>query len=254
MKKYLITEDQMTRIMLKESTNIKKGLALKVQDENGEFYKSIIKEFKSEDDFNNWKDNLKSNVTLIGDMDIDDDVSETINESTYDKMPKEKKDIGFYMLFKTLKGRYPFIIDIIPKLESLKKYGTLLSFDIVFDLYKFYKFTNTHYHSDYQHKDHLLDLLNDKNHYLFTYTDSVFNDEINKLDYDLRDFMDRYYKTINPNMRYSKFDLWVEEDFRESDNFEFYLKWAEDKDSPTLGISKWIPVVDLDKIKELNIN
>lgn len=254
MKKYLITEDQMTRIMLKESTNIKKGLALKVQDENGEFYKSIIKEFKSEDDFNNWKDNLKSNVTLIGDMDIDDDVSETINESTYDKIPKEKKDIGFYMLFKTLKGRYPFIIDIIPKLESLKKYGTLLSFDIVFDLYKFYKFTNTHYHSDYQHKDHLLDLLNDKNHYLFTYTDSVFNDEINKLDYDLRDFMDRYYKTINPNMRYSKFDLWDEEDFRESSNFEFYLKWAEDKDSPTLGISKWIPVVDLDKIKELNIN
>jgi hypothetical protein len=254
MKKYLITEDQMTRIMLKESTNIKKGLALKVQDENGEFYKSIIKEFKSEDDFNNWKDNLKSNVTLIGDMDIDDDVSETINESTYDKIPKEKKDIGFYMLFKTLKGRYPFIIDIIPKLESLKKYGTLLSFDIVFDLYKFYKFTNTHYHSDYQHKDHLLDLLNDKNHYLFTYTDSVFNDEINKLDYDLRDFMDRYYKTINPNMRYSKFDLWDEEDFRESNNFEFYLKWAEDKDSPTLGISKWIPVVDLDKIKELNIN
>jgi hypothetical protein len=254
MKKYLITEDQMTRIMLKESTNIKKGLALKVQDENGEFYKSIIKEFKSEDDFNNWKDNLKSNVTLIGDMDIDDDVSETINESTYDKIPKEKKDIGFYMLFKTLKGRYPFIIDIIPKLESLKKYGTLLSFDIVFDLYKFYKFTNTHYNSDYQHKNHLLDLLNDKNHYLFTYTDSVFDDEINKLDYDLRDFMDRYYKTINPNMRYSKFDLWVEEDFRESDNFEFYLKWAEDKDSPTLGISKWIPVVDLDKIKELNIN
>jgi hypothetical protein len=254
MKKYLITEDQMTRIMLKESTNIKKGLALKVQDENGEFYKSIIKEFKSEDDFNNWKDNLKSNVTLIGDMDIDDDVSETINESTYDKIPKEKKDIGFYMLFKTLKGRYPFIIDIIPKLESLKKYGTLLSFDIVFDLYKYYKFTNTHYDSDYQHKDHLLDLLNDKNHYLFTYTDSVFNDEINKLDYDLRDFMDRYYKTVNPNMRYSKFDLWDEEDFRESNNFEFYLKWAEDKDSPTLGISKWIPVVDLDKIKELNIN
>ena len=30
MKKYLITEEQMTRIMLKESSNIKKGLALKV--------------------------------------------------------------------------------------------------------------------------------------------------------------------------------------------------------------------------------
>jgi hypothetical protein len=187
-------------------------------------------------------------------MDIENEIPETINESKYDELPKVKKDIGFYMLFKTLKGRYPFIVDIIPKLESLKKYGTLLSFDIVFDLYKFYKFTNTHYHSDYQHKDHLLDLLNDKNHYLFTYTDSVFNDEINKLDYDLRDFMDRYYKTVNPNMRYSKFDLWDEENFRETDNPEFYLKWAEDKDSPILGISKWIPVVDLDKIKELNIN
>lgn len=254
MKKYLITEEQMTRIMLKESSNIKKGLALKVQDEKGEYYKSIIKEFKSEDDFNEWKDNLDPSIELIGDMDIENEIPETINESKYDELPKVKKDIGFYMLFKTLKGRYPFIIDIIPKLESLKKYGTLLSFDIVFDLYKFYKFTNTHYNSDYQHKDHLLDLLNDQNHYLFTYADSVFYDEINKLDYDLRDFMDRYYKTVNPNMRYSKFDLWDEENFREADNPEFYLKWAEDKDSPILGISKWIPVVNLDKIKELNIN
>ena len=254
MKKYLITEEQMTRIMLKESSNIKKGLALKVQDEKGEYYKSIIKEFKSEDDFNEWKDNLDPSIELIGDMDIENEIPETINESKYDELPKVKKDIGFYMLFKTLKGRYPFIIDIIPKLESLKKYGTLLSFDIVFDLYKFYKFTNTHYNSDYQHKDHLLDLLNDQNHYLFTYADSVFYDEINKLDYDLRDFMDRYYKTVNPNMRYSKFDLWDEENFRETDNPEFYLKWAEDKDPPILGISKWIPVVDLDKIKELNIN
>lgn len=254
MKKYLITEEQMTRIMLKESSNIKKGLALKVQDEKGEYYKSIIKEFKSEDDFNEWKNNLDPSIELIGDMDIENEIPETINESKYDELPKVKKDIGFYMLFKTLKGRYPFIIDIIPKLESLKKYGTLLSFDIVFDLYKFYKFTNTHYNSDYQHKDHLLDLLNDQNHYLFTYADSVFYDEINKLDYDLRDFMDRYYKTVNPNMRYSKFDLWDEENFREADNPEFYLKWAEDKDSPILGISKWIPVVNLDKIKELNIN
>ena len=254
MKKYLITEEQMTRIMLKESSNIKKGLALKVQDEKGEYYKSIIKEFKSEDDFNEWKNNLDPSIELIGDMDIENEIPETINESKYDELPKVKKDIGFYMLFKTLKGRYPFIIDIIPKLESLKKYGTLLSFDIVFDLYKFYKFTNTHYNSDYQHKDHLLDLLNDQNHYLFTYADSVFYDEINKLDYDLRDFMDRYYKTVNPNMRYSKFDLWDEENFRETDNPEFYLKWAEDKDSPILGISKWIPVVNLDKIKELNIN
>ena len=254
MKKYLITEEQMTRIMLKESSNIKKGLALKVQDEKGEYYKSIIKEFKSEDDFNEWKDNLDPSIELIGDMDIENEIPETINESKYDELPKVKKDIGFYMLFKTLKGRYPFIIDIIPKLESLKKYGTLLSFDIVFDLYKFYKFTNTHYNSDYQHKDHLLDLLNDQNHYLFTYTDSVFNDEINKIDYDIKDFMDRYYKTVNPNMRYSKFDLWDEENFRETDNPKFYLKWAEDKDSPILGISKWIPVVDLDKIKELNIN
>ena len=48
--------------------------------------------------------------------------------------------------------------------------------------------------------------------------------------------------------------VWDEENFRETDNPKFYLKWAEDKDSPILGISKWIPVVDLDKIKELNIN
>lgn len=254
MKKYLITEEQMTRIMLKESSNIKKGLALKVQDEKGEYYKSIIKEFKSEDDFNDWKDNLDPSIELIGDMDIENEIPETINESNYDKLPKVKKDIGFHMLFKTLKGRYPFIVDIIPKFDSLKKYGTLLNFDIVFDLYKFYKFTNTHYNSNYQHKDYLLDLLYEKHHYIFIYGDSIFRDELTKLDYDIKDFMDRYYKTVNPNMRYSKFDLWDEEDFKQTDNPEFYLKWDKDKDSPVIGITEWIPVVDLDKIKELNID
>jgi hypothetical protein len=254
MKKYLITEDQMTRIMLKESTNIKKGLALKVQDENGEFYKSIIKEFKSEDDFNNWKDNLKSNVTLIGDMDIDDDVSETINESTYDKMPKEKKDIGFYMLFKTLQLRYPFIIDIIPNFDKLKHYGTLLHFDVVFDLNKFYEITNTHYGYEYQNKDHLLELLKNDHHYLSTYADSTFKDQINIFDKEIRNFMDKYYATIKPDMRYSRFDLWDEEDFRNSGNFDFYLKWAEDKESPSVDVGHWFSVVDIEKLKKINLN
>jgi hypothetical protein len=254
MKKYLITEDQMTRIMLKESTNIKKGLALKVQDENGEFYKSIIKEFKSEDDFNNWKDNLKSNVTLIGDMDIDDDVSETINESTYDKIPKEKKDIGFYMLFKTLQLRYPFIIDIIPNFDKLKHYGTLLHFDVVFDLNKFYEITNTHYGYEYQNKDHLLELLKNDHHYLSTYADSTFKDQINIFDKEIRNFMDKYYATIKPDMRYSRFDLWDEEDFRNSGNFDFYLKWAEDKESPSVDVGHWFSVVDIEKLKKINLN
>ena len=254
MKKYLITEDQMTRIMLKESTNIKKGLALKVQDENGEFYKSIIKEFKSEDDFNNWKDNLKSNVTLIGDMDIDDDVSETINESTYDKIPKEKKDIGFYMLFKTLRLRYPFIIDIIPNLDKLKLYGTLLHFDVVFDLNKFYEITNTHYDYHYQNKDHLLELLKNDHHYLSTYTDSTFRDQINDFDKEIRTFMNNYYATIKPDMRYSKFDLWDEDDFRNSDNPEFYLKWSKDKESPMVDAGHWFSVVDIEKLKKINLN
>jgi len=254
MKKYLITEDQMTRIMLKESTNIKKGLALKVQDENGEFYKSIIKEFKSEDDFNNWKDNLKSNVTLIGDMDIDDDVSETINESTYDKIPKEKKDIGFYMLFKTLRLRYPFIIDIIPNLDKLKHYGTLLHFDVVFDLNKFYEITNTHYDHHYQNKDNLLDLLKNDHHYLSTYTDSKFRDQINDFDTEIRIFMDKYYTTIKPDMRYSKFDLWDEDDFRNSDNSNFYFKWSEEKESPSVDVGHWFSVIDIEKLKKININ
>jgi hypothetical protein len=254
MKKYLITEDQMTRIMLKESTNIKKGLALKVQDEKGEFYKSIIKEFKSEDDFNNWKDNLKSNVVLIGDMDIDDDVSETINESTYDKMPKEKKDIGFYMLFKTLQLRYPFIIDIIPNFDKLKHYGTLLHFDVVFDLNKFYEITNTHYGYEYQNKDHLLELLKNDHHYLSTYTDPKFRDQISNIDKDIRDFMNKYYTTIKPDMRYSRFELWDEEDFRNSGNFDFYIEWSEQKESPSVDVGHWFSVVDIEKLKELTIN
>jgi hypothetical protein len=193
-------------------------------------------------------------VTLIGDMDIDDDVSETINESTYDKMPKEKKDIGFYMLFKTLQLRYPFIIDIIPNFDKLKHYGTLLHFDVVFDLNKFYEITNTHYGYEYQNKDHLLELLKNDHHYLSTYADSTFKDQINIFDKEIRNFMDKYYATIKPDMRYSRFDLWDEEDFRNSGNFDFYLKWAEDKESPSVDVGHWFSVVDIEKLKKINLN
>ena len=76
MKTYIITEDQIQRVLQNEdkSSGIKKGIALKVTPtRNSEpYYESEIKSFGSETEFNEYKDNLGDDKEIIGVIDIED--------------------------------------------------------------------------------------------------------------------------------------------------------------------------------------
>jgi hypothetical protein len=75
MKTYILTEDQFNRIELNDNRNgIKKGIALKVTPtRNSEpYYESEIKSFGSEQEFNEYKNNLGDKKEIIGVIDIKD--------------------------------------------------------------------------------------------------------------------------------------------------------------------------------------
>lgn len=77
MKTYIITEDQMERILKDDSSGIKKGIAYKVTPtKNSEpYYESEIKTFGSEEEFNEYKNNLGDDRSIIGVIDIKDGVN-----------------------------------------------------------------------------------------------------------------------------------------------------------------------------------
>jgi len=73
MKKYIITENQINRI-LNENTKIKKGIAIKYKPgkSQGDVYTSEIKEFDSIDEFEDYKNSLGKKREIIGVIDIED--------------------------------------------------------------------------------------------------------------------------------------------------------------------------------------
>jgi hypothetical protein len=78
MKTYILTEDQFNRIELNDNRNgIKKGIALKVTPtRNSEpYYESEIKSFGSEQEFNEYKNNLGDKKEIIGVIDIKDETN-----------------------------------------------------------------------------------------------------------------------------------------------------------------------------------
>jgi hypothetical protein len=73
MRKYIITEDQIERL-LNENTKIKKGIAIKFKPGGGQedVYTSIIKEFNSLTEFDDYKNSLGKKKEIIGIIDIKD--------------------------------------------------------------------------------------------------------------------------------------------------------------------------------------
>ena len=73
MKKYIITESQINKI-LNENTKIKKGIAYKYKPGKGqeEVYTSEVKEFDSVEEFERYKRSLGEKREIIGVIDIKD--------------------------------------------------------------------------------------------------------------------------------------------------------------------------------------
>lgn len=242
MKKYIITEEQLNKILSEQDQPITKGIALHISDENGEYYESKLMDFNSEEEYNEWKETLDEGTEIIGEMDIEVKEPQPMNESI------DEKQKGFDILSRMVKKHYPFIISLEPKYKDA--YDTTLYVDIHIDLNKFYKVTNTRPPEEYLKKDHMLDLLKVEGIYLTRYVDSEYKDEALKIGDRIIDLMNKYYTMIPDNMKITKFEGRSDEYFLRTvpQNPDLFINWRNEKEPINLDIDYFYPQVDLNKL------
>ena len=241
MKKYIITEEQLTKLLLEEDKPITKGIALHITDDKGEYYESKLMDFNGEEEYNQWKESLDDNTKIIGEMDIEETNDQPMNESINEKQK------GFDILSKMIKKHYPFIISLNPQYED--GYGTSIYVDVDVDLNKFYKLTNTRPPKEYL-KDHMLDLLEERGMYLMRYVDIKYRDEVIKLNDRINDLMNEYYKMIPSSMIITKFEGRSDGYFvrTATENPRLFINWRDEKEPINLEINYFYPQVDVDKL------
>lgn len=170
-------------------------------------------------------------------------------------MDKYKK-AGFKLLLNHIKKKYPFVIEITPNISSLENYGTLMTIEVKFDLNKFYKFTNTTFPKSYKESEYLMDLLKNDGYYLMRYVDDEYEKDFGSGYNDaFINHMNSYYSRLPEYMRYYQFEGWSDEMLTNKLNnlsLDSGKRWQEEKNPISLSINKWIPEVDLDKLKEMN--
>ena len=242
MKKYIITEEQLNKVLTEQDQPITKGIALHITDDQGEYYESQLKEFNSEEEYNEWKDSLDEGIEIIGEMDIEDKEPQPMNESI------DEKQKGFDILSKMIKKHYPFIISLKPNYQD--NYLTSLSIDVHIDLNKFYTLTNTRPPEEYL-QDHMLDLLKERGMYLMRYVDREYRDEALKINDRINDLMNKYYTMIPDNMKITKFEgisdagLYT---LAAGEDNPFYINWRNEKEPINLEVEHFYPQVNIDKL------
>lgn len=240
MKKYLITEEQLNRAL---TSKVTKGIGLKIQDGEGEYYKSIIKTFDSDDDLKRWENNLKEGTTVIGMIDIEEPQTETLQESTSDV---KKKDKGIQMLEKLMKKKYPFITE----LEVTEIEDSLIAVNIHFDLNKFYDLTKTRPPQMYIDNE-WYDMFEERGSYLMRYVDRESPDyhKADKIGDNILKELNQIYKVLPKNVIHTKYEDW-DDDY--IDNLEmsrnFYRQWRDDKEPMDIGIDHFYPQVNVDNL------
>ncbi len=241
MKKYIITEEQLNKVLTEQDQPITKGIALHITDDQGEYYESQLKEFNSEEEYNEWKDSLDEGIEIIGEMDIEDKEPQPMNESI------DEKQKGFDILSKMIKKHYPFIISLKPNYQD--NYLTSLSIDVHIDLNKFYTLTNTRPPEEYL-QDHMLDLLKERGMYLMRYVDREYKDEALKINDRINDLMNKYYTMIPDNMRITKFEGRSDEHFvrTATQNPDLFINWRNEKEPINLEVEHFYPQVNVDKL------
>lgn len=251
MKTYIITENQLQKILNEKSEPVTKGIGLKISDENGEYYKSVIESFSDEKEFTHWKDNLDKNTKIIGVMDIESGPKEVVKESV--DFDSRKKKVAIKTITNLLRKEYPFIIDIIPKEYND---GMFLVIDIVFDLNKFYKTTNTTFPSSYIGKDYLMKMLEEPGYYLSRYVDYPDREKVGSAyNNNIKTFIEKMNSGLPTGIKFLKFEDFTDE---ELDNVRsnldarnalyFYKRWKDDKEPIEFDINNWIPKVDFSKL------
>jgi hypothetical protein len=242
MRTYILTEEQIHKII--KGQPIKKGIALKIQDDRGEYYESKLKEFNNEEEYNQWKESLDDNTEIIGEMDIEDEVN-VVKEQDESK-PKDK---GLEILTKLIKNKYPFIISIDGEYSNSSPIK--LQLKITIDLNKFYDLTNTTFPRYYVGKDHLMDvMLIEPGYYLSRYVDDEYMDDYGyKYNNKMEHMLNNYYKLLPERLQHKMFEGFTEEDINNDKEPDFIRQWKEEGERIELVVNKFYPQVDLDKLK-----
>ena len=238
MKKYIITEQQLNKAL---TAKVTKGIGLKIQGDDGEYYKSIIKTFDSDEDYNDWEDNLKEGTTIIGSIDIDEPQPESLQESTGDV---KKKDKGFQMLERLMKKKYPFITG----LEVNEIADSIIGINVHFDLNMFYDITKTSPPQRYVENE-WWDMLEEKGSYFMRYVEKEEKDNVNKVSSNIERDLSQIYKVLPKNVIHTKYESW-DDDYINSLEIggNFYKQWRDDKEPMDVTIDYFYPQVDVDKL------
>ena len=242
MKKYIITEEQLNRLVENTDKPIKKGIALHITDDKGEYYESKLMSFVSDEEYSTWKENLDEGTKVIGEMDIEDDeVNLQLNENhSIDNQDRIKE--GFKIVGQMIKRHYPFIIGLEPEYKT--EYNTLIGVDVVVDLNKLYDVTNTTPPMKSLIHPHLLELLKDPRFYLMGYVDEqydeMFGNEFNsKLEYLIKN----YVGLLPGDMRLTKF-------YGYSGDDDFPKRWRNQKETINIHVGQYIPKVNIDLLTD----
>ena len=252
MKNYILTEEQLTRLLTEERP-IKKGVAIKYSPGKGEepVYQSHMLEFKDEQEWQDYKKSLPEKKEIIGVIDIKESISEKKNPLISESENK-RVDAGKKLLLKHIKIEYPFVMDI--NFEYKKNLGTFGYVSFKINLNKFYDFYNVTPPKDYKKFDFLLPHLENEGLYLARYVDDEYKNDFGyEFNRDLESYMNDFYSRLPENMRYYKFEDYSDEDF-ETDEYktrdlDFYKRWQNERQPVELKTDIFIPVVDLTKIK-----
>lgn len=252
MKNYILTEEQLTRLLTEERP-IKKGVAIKYSPGKGEepVYQSHVLEFKDEQEWQDYKKSLPEKKEIIGVIDIKESISEKKN-LLISESENKRVDAGKKLLLKHIKIEYPFVMDI--NLEYKKNLGTFGYVSFKINLNKFYDFYNVTPPKNYKEFDFLLPHLENEGLYLSRYVDDEYKNDFGyEFNRDLESYMNDFYSRLPENMRYYKFEDYSDEDFESEENsyrdLNFYKRWQNERQPVELKPDIFIPIVDLKKIK-----
>lgn len=237
MKKYLITEQQLNKAL---TSKITKGIGLKIQDGDNEYYKSIVKTFDSDGDLKRWEENLKEGTTVIGMIDIEEP-QESLQESTGDN---KKKGRDIQMLEKIMKKKYPFITGL--EVNEIKE--SFIFLNVHFDLNMFYDLTKTSPPQRYIENE-WWDMLEEKGSYFMRYVESEEKDKVNKISHNIEKDLNHIYKVLPKNVIHTKYESWDDEYISNLEAGQsFYKQWRDDKEPMDIGIDNFYPQLDVDKL------
>ena len=259
MKNYILTERQIKEIV--DQPMIKKGIALKISDDKGEYYKSVLKEFVDEEEYNDWKDNLDETMSVIGEIDIEEE-SDVLKEEKSKIDPKKK---GFELITNVVKKKFPFIkkinVEYKPKSE-IRDIPILIEFDLA----EFYEYSKTKppWRPWLKTIDDKINSMDENQSYLMLFIDHYLEFDRQKYGWEfskkILDIINNYYKRLPKWMTHTYFedmsdqeliDLAIERN-RPDTNWgrEFYIRWRDEEEPIQFDIDSFVPIINKEKLRK----